>query len=1035
MSMDIYEDSINNPSINPLTERPYSRNYYKLRDGVAPDFRGWGKFSSQVNKQDFLDKLEKTNIILLTGETGSGKTTQIPKILFEYLDYAETVLCTQPRRVTTSLIAKRVAEEMDVELGDHVGFRYQGSEIETGGDIIGLNKLYYMTDGTFASFVLPNPSTLADYGAIIIDEAHVRNEAIDTLLYLIRRVLRLIPQARTKFIIMSATVDKDIFMNYYKKEGIVHHHLAGATQYPIKDIYLDRSIYEGTKMPLMHVPWHLKRIVGDIYGIQWRKPKPQSDRKRDFRQNNQRDFQKNRQEKREDGRDNRRDFGKDQQNRRDFGKNQQNQRDFRKNQQNRIDFGKNQQNRRDFGKNRQNRRDFGKDQQNQRDFQNNRQNRRDFVGDQQNRRDFGKDQQNRREFGKDQQNRRDFGKDQQNRRDFRKGQPNKEDLKISEERVIEINLKDEGNKKDENESDLQKDNRSLERKEIDRKRQERIDFFKKKLMREVSDDYKPVLDDKPTLIEESPDQTLVEKMVESEERFEKKDDQIEQKGEGIYQIDVYEGSWSGEEMYGEENEDSSSSSSSSSSSYSSSDDEENEESYTYEDNVEELLEDYLEQLGGKVDNTKLNKLKKPEGDILVFLPTIRALTDFGKVISSFLDEHGVKNYKTMAVSGRSTEKEKDQAQKAIPGVTKIVFATDVAETGITIENLSYVIDTGIKNQVEYDVTLRATRSGIEFTSKAAVRQRRGRTGRRQAGICYHLYTEDEFKDQFPSHPKPDILSNKIDGLILKLLFETRGEKSGISMVRKMLNEFLTPVPKTILDIYFSHFKNRKWLSAQTGHMTELGECIITSGFRNNLDLAHAFLLYEVYNLEPPVLADLTMMMEISNRMDIKDYLKPGKEGLPEEFKQKYLNKYGDLIGLYHVYLDYQARKLPRKYHEFVDIEKFKELYEASNQLLLSPIVENMICLDSQKPKFKVDEDDLYRNYVSVLHQAFEENVVEGEEIKLNPRYDVSLIEGGIESKRKYFFLEKSIRTQFGKELRRNYSMLFPVEEKNTKSKK
>ena len=240
--------------INPLTNLPFSRNYYKLRDGVAPDFRGWGKFSSQVNKQDLLDKLEKTNIILLTGETGSGKTTQIPKILYEYLEYDKTVLCTQPRRVTTSLIATRVAEELDVKLGSFVGFRYQGSEEEKGGDIFGLNKLYYMTDGTFVSFILPNPSALAYYGAVIIDEAHVRNVAIDTLIYLIRQILRDMPIIRTKFIIMSATVDKDIFMNYFKKEGIIHHHLSGATQYPIKDIYLDRSIYEGTKMPLMHSP-------------------------------------------------------------------------------------------------------------------------------------------------------------------------------------------------------------------------------------------------------------------------------------------------------------------------------------------------------------------------------------------------------------------------------------------------------------------------------------------------------------------------------------------------------------------------------------------------------------------------------------------------------------------------------------------------------------------------------------------------------------------------------------------------------------
>ena len=84
------------PKVNPLTNKPYSRKYYRLRDGVPPDYFGWGKFSSQVNKQDFLDKLEKTNVILLTGETGSGKTTQIPKILYEYFEYEKQYFVPSP---------------------------------------------------------------------------------------------------------------------------------------------------------------------------------------------------------------------------------------------------------------------------------------------------------------------------------------------------------------------------------------------------------------------------------------------------------------------------------------------------------------------------------------------------------------------------------------------------------------------------------------------------------------------------------------------------------------------------------------------------------------------------------------------------------------------------------------------------------------------------------------------------------------------------------------------------------------------------
>jgi len=925
---DGYEDK-GDPKMNPLTQRPYSRNYYKLKDGVAPDYFGWGKFSSQVNKQAFLDKIEKSNIIILTGETGSGKTTQIPKILYEYLDYGETVLCTQPRRVTTSLIAKRVAEEMDVKLGTFVGFRYQGSLEETGGDIYGLNKLYYMTDGTFASFILPNPSALADYGAVIIDEAHVRNEAIDTLLYLIREVLRKIPMAQTKFIIMSATVDKEIFMNYYKKEGILHHHLSGATQFPIKDVYLNRSIYEGVKMPLMHVPWHLKRIIGDIYGIQWRKPKPDRRDRKDFRPHRDRRDQKNRRDWKKDSRPRR-----DRQDRQEFQRRDK-PRDFQRRDKPR-DFQRRDKPR-DFQR-RDKQRDFQRRDNKQRDFQRRDNKQRDFQRRDNKQRDFQR-RDKPRDFQRRDNKQRDFQpRDKQRPRDFR-------------------------------------------------------DFGEK-----------PKEDDK----------NIAEKVEELEETMEQ-----QAGGEGLEDLeDLEDMNEEHEEMEDKAYDDDESSSSESSTS----DDETMDEEF---------------QMGGASEeiSPKGTKLRVPEGDILVFLPTIRALSDFARVIGAFLDEHGVKNYKTMAVSGRSTEKEKNQAQKAIPGITKIVFATDVAETGITIENLSYVIDTGIKNQVEYDVKERATRAGIEFTSQAAVRQRRGRTGRRQPGTCYHLYMEEELKKQFASHPKPNILTNPVSTLVMQLLFETRGEKSGITMVRKMIRNFLTPIPKPILDAYFAHFKNRKWLSAQTGHMTELGECIFASGFRNRLDLAHVYLLFDAYVLEPPVLADLVMMMEISNRADMKEWVKPGKEGLPEEFKAKYMNKYGDLMGLYHVYLDYQGRKLPRKYHEFLNIEKMKELYEASNDLLLNPITDNMICYDDRKAKYKVIEDDIYRNYVNAFRQGYAENVIDGSELKFNPRYDVTMIEGGVDPNKKYFYLEKSIRTQFGKEIRRNYSMLFPIEEKEKKKSK
>ena len=221
--------------------------------------------------------------------------------------------------------------------------------------------------------------------------------------------------------------------------------------------------------------------------------------------------------------------------------------------------------------------------------------------------------------------------------------------------------------------------------------------------------------------------------------------------------------------------------------------------------------------------------KKPEGDILVFLPTIRSLSDMQRQVETFLEENNIKNYKTMTVSGQSTEKEKNQAQKAIPGITKFVFATDVAETGITIDNLSYVIDTGIRNQVEYDIKEKATKIGINYISKAAARQRKGRTGRRQPGTCFHLYTKEEHDKFFEDHPKPDILTGNNETFLLNMIFTLRGQKLAISALKKTMKNFLTPLPESITNEYLQRFKVLKWID--TKNITILGECAQGSGFR------------------------------------------------------------------------------------------------------------------------------------------------------------------------------------------------------------
>ena len=128
---------------------------------------------------------QKTQILVFVGETGSGKTTQIPQfVLFDDLPQREgkMVACTQPRRVAAMSVAQRVAQEMDVKLGEEVGYSIRFEDMTSSKTI-----LKYMTDGMLLREAM-NDHNLARYSTIILDEAHERTLATDILMGLLKEV-------------------------------------------------------------------------------------------------------------------------------------------------------------------------------------------------------------------------------------------------------------------------------------------------------------------------------------------------------------------------------------------------------------------------------------------------------------------------------------------------------------------------------------------------------------------------------------------------------------------------------------------------------------------------------------------------------------------------------------------------------------------------------------------------------------------------------------------------------------------------------
>ena len=160
-------------------------------------------------RDDLLKAISEYQVLIIVGETGSGKTTQIPQYLHEagYTKDGLKIGCTQPRRVAAMSVAARVAEEMGVKVGNEVGYSIRFEDATSDKTI-----LKYMTDGMLLREFLTEPD-LGAYSALMIDEAHERTLHTDILFGLVKDIARFRPEL--KLLISSATMDAQKFAKYF----------------------------------------------------------------------------------------------------------------------------------------------------------------------------------------------------------------------------------------------------------------------------------------------------------------------------------------------------------------------------------------------------------------------------------------------------------------------------------------------------------------------------------------------------------------------------------------------------------------------------------------------------------------------------------------------------------------------------------------------------------------------------------------------------------------------------------------------------
>ena len=181
---------------NPITKP------IKLAEGLPVSEHG----------EELIEAIKNNPVIIVCGETGSGKTTQLPKIcLMAGRGTKGLIGHTQPRRIAASSIAKRIAAELDSEVGEIVGYKVRFTDKTMPGAAIKL-----MTDGILLAETQTDP-LLKRYDTIIIDEAHERSINIDFLLGYLKRVLQ--KRRDLKVIITSATIDAERFAKHFELKG------------------------------------------------------------------------------------------------------------------------------------------------------------------------------------------------------------------------------------------------------------------------------------------------------------------------------------------------------------------------------------------------------------------------------------------------------------------------------------------------------------------------------------------------------------------------------------------------------------------------------------------------------------------------------------------------------------------------------------------------------------------------------------------------------------------------------------------------
>ena len=207
-------------------------------------------------REPLIKAVEDHQVVVIVGETGSGKTTQIPQYMWEagFGGKDQKIGCTQPRRVAAMSVAARVAEEAGVKLGHEIGYTIRFEDCTNDK-----TQVKYMTDGMLLREFLGEPD-LASYAVMMVDEAHERTLHTDVLFGLVKDIARFRPEI--KLLIASATLDAEKFSEYFDFAPIFR---IPGRRFPVDILYTQQpeaDYIDATVVTVLQI--HLTQPEGDI---------------------------------------------------------------------------------------------------------------------------------------------------------------------------------------------------------------------------------------------------------------------------------------------------------------------------------------------------------------------------------------------------------------------------------------------------------------------------------------------------------------------------------------------------------------------------------------------------------------------------------------------------------------------------------------------------------------------------------------------------------------------------------------------------